>query len=158
MARETRTAADGDRVKAAYLGRAPQIATWMKGENPDDLTLDRIVPNVPAADRTLETVEREWQGEVDVDGDRRCALVTSAVRAGAAWHHDRLHELVDVRIEVDGTAVESDRWPAFHHEQAGSWSSVVDTFTLPAGRHTVRALVRTTLPDTVGSDTKLWVR
>ncbi|GAA1840554.1 hypothetical protein [Asanoa iriomotensis] len=155
---QRRDAPDENRVKAAYLGRAPQIATWMKGENPDELTLERILPCVPAVDRTLETVERQWSGEVEVDTDRRCAVVTSAVRDGAAWHHDRLHELVDVRLEVDGTPVEPDRWPDFHHEQAGSWSSVVDTFTLPAGRHTVRATVRTLLPDTVGSVTQLWVR
>jgi hypothetical protein len=130
----------------------------MKGENPDALPLERIVPGVPAVDRVLETVERDWLGALAVDADRRCALVTRVVRDGAAWHHDRLHELVDVRLEVDGTPVEPDRWPSFHHEQAGSWSSVVDTFTVPVGRHTVRATVRTLLPDTVGSDTNLWVR
>lgn len=154
---ESREAA-GDGVKPAYLGRAPQIATWMKGEKPDELTLERIVPCVPAVDRALEVVERRWEGEVEVGTDRQCALVTSVTREGAAWHNDRLHELVAVTLEVDGAPVTPDRWPYFHHEQAGSWSSTVDTFTLPAGRHTVRATVRSLLPDTVEASTALWVR
>jgi hypothetical protein len=150
--------AAGDGVKPAYLGRAPQIASWMRNEKPDELTLDRIVPCVPAADRTLEVVERRWEGEVDLDIESRCALVTSVTRAGAAWHNDRLHELVAVTLEVDGAPVTPERWPHFHHEQAGSWSSTVDAFTLPAGRHTLRATVRSLLPDTVDATTALWVR
>ncbi|BCB91718.1 hypothetical protein [Phytohabitans suffuscus] len=154
---ETREAA-GDGVKAAYLGRAPQIATWMKGEKPDELTLERILPCVPAADRGLGVVERRWEGEVEAAGDLRCALVTSVTREGAAWHNDRLHELVTVALEVDGAPVTPERWPYFHHEQAGSWSSTVDTFALAAGRHTVRATVRSLLPETVDAVTGLWVR
>jgi hypothetical protein len=154
---ETREAA-GDGVKPAYLGRAPQIASWMRGENPDELTLDRIVPCVPAADRVIEVAERQWQGEIEIAGDAECALVTTATRGGAAWHNDRLHELVALTLEVDGETVTPARWPYFHHEQAGSWSSTVDTFTLPAGRHSIRAAVRSLLPDTVDAATALWVR
>ncbi|BCB76765.1 hypothetical protein Pflav_031750 [Phytohabitans flavus] len=65
--------AAGDGLKPAYLGRAPQIATWMKGEKPDELTLERIVPCVPAVDRTLEVVERRWEGR-SRSGPRASAL------------------------------------------------------------------------------------
>ncbi|BCB76764.1 hypothetical protein Pflav_031740 [Phytohabitans flavus] len=96
--------------------------------------------------------------EIEVGAESQCALVTSATREGAAWHNDRLHELVTVALEVNGAPVAPDRWPYFHHEQAGSWSSTVDTFTLPAGRYTIRATVRSLLPHTVDASTALWVR
>ncbi len=57
-----------------------------------------------------------------------------------------LHRIVTTTITVDGQEVDAERWPTFPHQQAGGWSSVVDTFRLPAGDHTVEVEATGALP------------
>jgi hypothetical protein len=153
----TDSPSDVELAKVAYLGRAPQIVPWLNGETGDDLSIAQMLPRLPANDRQLEVVHLEGHAVLEA---RECelAVVTSALRGGAAWHHDRLHELVDVSLIVDGVAVGAERWPTFPHEQAGSWSSVVDVVALPAGRHVVEARIRVVLPTSVTASLAAWVR
>jgi hypothetical protein len=93
-----------------------------------------------------------------LDDAAQIAVVSAVSRWGSAWHNDMLHELVAVAITVDGQEVTAERWPTFPHQQAGGWSSVVDTVALPAGDHTVEVTVDAGLPASVDLTLHLWAR
>lgn len=144
---------DGFEMAAVASGRVSG-QPFMTGP----VELAEALAKLPPRDRDLVETRQVWQGTVDVAQEREAGLFVALDRDGAAWHNDRLHELVRVEVSLDGAAVPLDLLPYRMHEQAGSWSWVVARFPVPSGEHRLVAAVVTATPASVSTTVGLRLR
>jgi len=147
-----------DLLVPAYVGRVPRLANWMAGDVGAVGYRPAMPSGTPAGDRRIGRRAYSWRVDLTATRAGRMAVVVRFTRDGSAWHHDLLHEICNLRVQVDGAAVEGEQFPSFRHEQAGSWSWVRWTAEVSAGDHQLRVDVSAVCPQQVTTSLDVWLR
>lgn len=116
---EPLSAGDDDLAAACYLGRGPQIQPWMTGRPFDKQPLSTMSAKLAWADRHLHRLTERWIGRVRLAEAGQIALIVRVAQGGAAWHNDRLNELLQLTVVIDGRRCDVRPLPYRTHEQAG---------------------------------------
>ena len=80
-------------------------------------------------------------------------------RAGVAWHHHALFELIRLRASINGEPLSFTTTPSRWHEQAGAWSWILFEAALTPRNNENCAIVEieSILPGSVNIETRVWL-
>ncbi len=142
----------------ALIGRVPHLANWMAGDVAAVGFDPAMLIGTPAEDRALGRRDESWTVDLAAGRDAELAVVVRFARDGVAWHHDLLHEIASLTVDVDGDPVDGASYPNFRHEQAGSWSWLRLTTRVPAGRHRLAVRLEAICPPDLTTTLDVWLR
>lgn len=149
--------ADRETALGVWLGRVPGLDGWLQRQ-PAEPALELVERRVPPDDRQPTRRAVELAATLHLDRPGQAAVVLHWQRNGAAWHHDHLHEITELTVHLDGAPVAAEVFPAYRHDQAGSWSWVRLDLPVPAGDHDLRVTGHTAAPATVTITPDIWLR
>jgi hypothetical protein len=150
--------ATDDLLAPALIGRVPHLANWMAGDV-GTVGFDPVMlVGTPAEDCVLGSRVETWRVELEADRDAELAVVVRFSRDDVAWHHDLLHEIASVAVNVDGRPGTGTSYPNFRHEQAGSWSWLRWTSRISAGPHRLEVRLLATCPPDLTANLDVWLR
>lgn len=149
---------DAELIRAAYIGRGPQLEALLATTTDDEVAAESMAAKLQPADRSLRRLTQNWRAELDLDRPGQVAVMACLHQHGRAWHNDQLHRLVRLEVRADGEQLDGSVLPYRMHEQAGSWSWMSHRSSVPAGRYRVEVWLDAVVPDSVEVSVDVWAR